>query len=247
MAEHIWRDQRYNRQIAVPLFGEHGQTLLSNASISVIGAGGVKSSLLLHLAAAGVGYIRIIDHDRVELSNLSRQVLYDTRDIGKFKALAASERLIALNPDLHIEAVVDRANTANYDELLLKFDLVIEGGDSHQSRLEFNRWACQNNKTYVHASAHYNYGYVLTVLPKKTACYECCYGDMEPTFGGPVPVMCSATAVSGSVALAEVINILLGRPPTLAGRVWTHQGWTNTTLTYAVDRRKACSACGSNI
>src|SRR5450755_2507954 len=107
-----WRDSRYNRQEAIPSFGSIGQEKLGNSRVCVVGAGGVKSSLLLHLAAVGVGHIRVIDFDKVELSNLNRQILYGVSDIGKFKARSAAARLRDLNPDIDVEGCVARVDAS---------------------------------------------------------------------------------------------------------------------------------------
>lgn len=240
-----WRDTRYNRQEAIPRLGLAGQRRLKKRRVAVIGAGGVKSPLLFYLAAAGIGFLRIIDYDRVELSNLNRQILYSTQDIGKHKAEAAAERLAALNPDIDVEPVVARITDDNFDELLAGFDLVFEGGDSAEGRQLFNREAVARNICYIHASAQYNYAYVFTVVPYVSACFECIYSDLPPSHGGPVPVLGCATGVAGAVAACEAINILSGVGPTLANRIWLHEGWTNETFSISVRRKESCCVCGS--
>lgn len=243
-APHRFRDTRYDRQEAVPRLSAEGQSKLGRSRVAVVGAGGVKSPLLLYLAAAGVGLVRIIDFDLVELSNLNRQILYTCHDVGRPKALAAAERLRSLNPDIRIEAVVDRLQEDNFAQLLGDSDLVLEGGDSVASRRTFNRLAIEKGAMYVHASAQYNYAYVFTVIPRKSACFECLYSELPPTDGGPVPVLGPAAGVAGSVAACECINILSGTGPTLADRIWLHDGWANRTLSIPVRRRVSCAVCG---
>lgn len=235
---------RYSRQEAIPLLSSAGQKLLSQASVTVVGAGGVKSPLLYYLAAAGVGRIRIIDFDRVELSNLNRQILYSMHDIGKFKAVAAAARLRDLNPEIEIEPVVERIDGSNFQSLTHDAHLLIEGGDSAEGRLLFNRLALKYGKTYIHASAQYNYGYVFTVVPGISACFECCFDDLPPSHKGAVPIIGCAAGIAGCVAATEAISILSGRKATLAGRLWLHDGWANETVHFELVKRSECGACG---
>lgn len=235
---------RYSRQIWIPRFGKQSQDALRSSTLGVVGAGGVKSPLLLYLCAAGVGRIRIIDFDRVETSNLNRQILYGTSDVGAFKAEAAAARLRDLNPDIVIEPIVARLEETNFDELLGDCQLLVEGGDSGDARFRFNRCALARGKTYVHASAHYNYGYVMTVVPGSSACFECVFSDLPPTHGGAVPILGTAAAISGSVAASEIISILRGAGPTLDQQMFFFDGWTNWACHLPNPRSPECPACG---
>ena len=241
----IWENTRYNRQEAIPNLGKKGQEKLINSSVAIIGAGGVKSPILFYLAAAGVGKIRIIDYDKVELSNLNRQILYTIDDIGKYKAEAASNRLKALNPEIIIEPIIEKVSQGNFYQLVGEFPLIFEGGDSAQGREEFNSSALKYNKTYIHASAQYNYGYVVTVVPFKTACFKCIFDDLPRSHSGPVPIIGSATGIAGSIAASEAINILLGNTPKLASRAIFFDGWQNEFINIPMERKKNCPACHS--
>lgn len=238
-------DGRYSRQEWVPRLGVEGQRRLAEASVAVIGAGGVKSPLLFYLAAAGIGRIRIIDHDKVELSNLNRQILYRTADIGEKKAYAAARTLLALNPEISIEAVDTRADENSYTRLLSGFNLVFEGGESAGERRAFNRWAIANDVMYIHASAQYNYAYVFTVIPGVSACFDCVFRDLPDSHRGPVPVLGSATGVAGSVAASEAIGILSGMAPSLADRMFCFDGWTNSSIQLENHRSENCAICNS--
>lgn len=238
-----WENTRYSRQEAIPNLGKERQEKLLNSSVAVVGAGGVKSPTLFYLAAAGVGHIRIIDFDKVELSNLNRQILYTLEDIGKYKALSATDRLKALNPDITIEPVIEKISPENFEQLVGKFDLVFEGGDSAQSREEFNRGALKYKKTYIHASAQYNYGYVVTVVPFKTPCFECIFDDLPRSHGGAVPVIGCATGIAGTIAASEAINILSGHGPQLIDRVIFFDGWQNEFINIPIEKKSNCSAC----
>lgn len=242
-----FEDKRYNRQIMVPLFGEGGQESLSSSSVVVVGAGGVKSSLLYSLAAAGVGRIRIIDFDRVELSNLNRQILYQVDDIGEYKAVAAKKRLLALNPEISIEAVVDQVSSDNFDELLSGFDLIFEGGDSGEARKEFNINCIKRNWPYIHASAQFNYSYIVSVVPGVTGCFECLFRDLPASHKGPVPVIGTSTMMAGSLAASEAISYLVNGSYPSAGKILMHDSWVNRTIAFDGAKNEECSACSEAI
>ncbi len=206
-------DTRYNRQVVMPEWGMEGQDKLHRARVVSIGAGGVKSTLLMALVAAGVGRLRIIEHDHVELSNLNRQLLYGTDDIGVAKVQAARRRLVSLNPECDIEAIERRVDAASVHELLDGYDIVVEGGDSPAGRNMINEYCLARGVPFVHASAQFSYGYVCSVVPaRQTACFACYfphdYERAEHT--GPVPVNVLATSVAGTLGAAEVLKYLMG-------------------------------------
>jgi adenylyltransferase/sulfurtransferase len=209
-----------------------------------VGAGGVKSPLLLYLAAAGVGQITVLDHDYVELSNLNRQILYRTSDIGRPKAEAAAEALMALNPEIRVDGIVAHAEPTNFDDLLAGHDLVFEGGEGADERRVFNEWALDTKQTYIHASAQYNYCYVQTIVPGVTACFECSFSDLPASHRGPVPVIAPCAGVAGSVAASEALAILMGMPPSLGDEIFFYDGWANFATRLPNPRRLECHACG---
>lgn len=180
------------------------------------------------------------------MSNLNRQILYRTGDIGRFKAEAAAETLRSLNPDVQIEGIVARASPNTHSSLLLGYSLVFEGGESAEERREFNRWALKEEQTYIHASAQYNYAYVQTVVPHESACFECSFRDLPSSHGGPVPVIGPATGVAGSVAASEALRILLGMPPSLDVAIFFYDGWANWASCLPNPRAADCAACSSN-
>lgn len=208
-----FKDTRYNRQENMPEWGVDGQDKLNKSKVVVIGAGGVKSTLLMILAAAGVGHIKIIEFDTVELSNLNRQILYRTSDIGVSKGQAAKKTLQDLNPGIVIELVEEKVEEHNIEFLLDGYNIVVEGGMSPAGRNLVNEYCLRNNKVMVHSSAQYGYGYVFTVIPEyKTACFACVFPNdhqrIEHT--GPVPVNALSTSIAGSLGAAEVIKYFLG-------------------------------------
>lgn len=238
-----WKNTRYNRQEAIPNFGVHGQKALQKSTVGIVGAGGVKSPILLYLAAAGVGKIKIIDFDRVELSNLNRQILYTQSDIGLYKSEAAATHLMELNPEIIVEPMVNRLTRDNFEQLFHDCDLVFEGGNSSTEREAFNRAALSSGKIYIHASAQFNYGYVFTVVPTVTPCFECVFDDLPRSHGGPVPIIGTATAIAGSIAASEAINILIGRGPQIINRILFFDGWLNQFIDIPTTQKVGCSGC----
>lgn len=208
-----FENSRYNRQIQMPEWGSINQEKISKAKVVVIGAGGVKSSLLFSLVAAGVGHIRIIDFDKVDISNLNRQILYTTRDVGKYKSEQSKKRLQALNPEIKIESIVEEVNSKNIGSLCDDFDFVVEGGGSPAARNLVNKYCLKNKKPFTHASAQFGYGYVFSVIPElKTACFACFFPDdhTRKKHTGAVPVNVLPTMIAGALGAAEVIKYFMG-------------------------------------
>jgi adenylyltransferase/sulfurtransferase len=204
-----FEDNRYNRQEQMPEWGIERQRALRNAKVVVIGAGGVKSTLLMSLVAAGIGQLRIIEFDKVELSNLNRQILYRTKDVGKAKVKACMATLRDLNPEINIEAINKKVTERNISDLCQDFDYVVEGGDSPAGRNLVNEYCLASNKPFTHASAQFSYGYVFSVIPTlKTACFACFFptDHSRQEHTGPVPVNVLATSVAGSIGAAEVLK-----------------------------------------
>jgi adenylyltransferase/sulfurtransferase len=206
-------DNRYNRHIQMPEWGLERQSKLADAKVAVIGAGGVKSTLLLSLAAAGIGSLRIIEFDKVELSNLNRQILYRTPDIGKNKVDTCVRTLKSLNPDIYIEGICCKVNEDNIDELCSGYSFLVEGGESPAGRNLVNNYCLSVNKPFTHASAQFGYGYAFSVIPElKTSCFACLFPNdhMRAQHTGPVPVNVLATSLAGTLGAAEVLKWFMG-------------------------------------
>lgn len=237
-------DTRYNRQELMPQIGVVGQHELANARVVVIGAGGVKSPFLYYLAAAGVGQIRIIDHDKIEVSNLNRQILFGISDIGRSKAEVAGERLRCLNDEIGIDVIPERVDERNVADLCRGYDVVVEGGDSLPGRRLINSYCLESGQPMVHASAQYGYGYVLSVLPRKTACFTCVFPDLPAGHGGSVPVYGVATGLAGCLGAGEVIKMILGAGQLATDGILTFSSFQNDFDFVPSPRREDCADCG---
>jgi molybdopterin/thiamine biosynthesis adenylyltransferase len=202
----------------MPEWGEQLQEKLLKSRVVVIGAGGVKSVLLMNLAALGVGEICIIDGDIIEDTNLNRQLLYTEQDVGKHKAEVARIRLQKINSSIRIASIIEYVDETNISELCSGYDLIIEGGDSPYARNLVNLFSLRNNIPMLHVSAQFNYGYLFMVLPsQRSACFACFFPEdhtrKEST--GAVPVSVLATSTAGSLGSAEVVKFLSGNHDTL--------------------------------
>lgn len=244
-----FRNERYNRQENMPEWGLTRQRELKNKKVVVIGSGGVKTTLLTALVAGGVGHIRIIEFDKVELSNLNRQTLFSTKDIGKYKGAIARKKLQDLNHTIKIEWIKDKVNIKNIEKYLKGFDFVVEGGDSPYGRNLVNKTCLRLSLPYTHASTQFNYGYVFSVIPKKrTACFACYFPKdySRKTSTGPVPVSVLSTQLAGTLGAAEVFKWLLGYKDTMI--VNRRLCFSSLLLSEKFDyikqkRRKNCPIC----
>ncbi len=189
--------ERYSRQIVLKEIGGIGQEKLLNTKISIIGAGALGAPVAYYLVAAGVGHLRIIDFDKVELSNLHRQILHFTRDINKDKTQSAFEKLKSLNPECNIEIINKRIVANNVKEIIGDSDFVIEGSDNLATKMLIND-ACIHLKTpFTIAGVLRFHGQIMTIIPqKRTTCYRCLFGDVR---GDPIGMSCSQAGVIGLI------------------------------------------------
>jgi molybdopterin/thiamine biosynthesis adenylyltransferase/rhodanese-related sulfurtransferase len=171
---------RYSRHLVLPEVGEEGQAKLLDARVLVIGAGGLGSPALLYLAAAGVGTIGIVDSDVVEASNLQRQVVHDTESIGAPKAKSAQETISRLNPDVNVIVHDFRIDESNANDLIGRYDLVVDGCDNFDTRYVVNDAAVALRKVVVHGSIFRFEGMASTFVPFEGPCYRCLYPEAPP-------------------------------------------------------------------
>lgn len=236
---------RYARQLALPEIGPEGQARLRAGRVLLVGAGGLGSAAGLYLAAAGVGVLGIVDGDRVELSNLQRQVMFTTADIGRPKAEAAAERLRALNPDTAVEARPERLTAANGRALAAAFDCVIDATDNFASKFLIADCCHAAGTPCVHGGILGFAGQAMTVLPGRTACYRCVFGSPPPEVPGePRGPLGAVPGIIGAVQAAEAIKFLTGAGTLLAGRLLIVDALSMRMRTVVVRRSGDCPLCG---
>jgi len=240
--------QRYARHLALPEIGEAGQRRLSRGRVLVIGAGGLGAPVLLYLAAAGVGHLTVIDHDRVELSNLQRQVLYTEADLGLPKAERAAARLTALNSGCAVTAVVDRFSPANALDLIAAHDVVVDGTDSFSTRYLANDAAVKLGRPLVFGALQSFDGQSAVFHAARGPCYRCLYP--QPT-AAAVP-NCAEAGVIGGVAgmvglqqALQTLYLLMDSPalPPQIGRLWVVDARQGRTRLLDIPKRADCPTC----
>jgi adenylyltransferase/sulfurtransferase len=242
--------ERYARHLVLPEFGGRGQAALARARVAVVGAGGLGSPCLLYLAAAGVGRLTIIDDDAVALSNLQRQVLFETADAGAMKAERAASHLHALNPHVETVAVPLRLDADNVDALLAGHDLIIDGCDSFTTRLLVADSALAAGVPLVSGAVGPFDGQVAVFKGHDPAlpCYRCFVGNPEDQPDrncAAVGVLGALTGVIGSLMAMEAIRELSGFAASSAGRITLFDAMACRFRTLSLPKDPACSACSA--
>jgi molybdopterin-synthase adenylyltransferase len=241
-------NERYSRQILFPGVGLSGQQRLLDARVAIAGCGALGSFQAGALARAGVGRIRIVDRDYVELSNLQRQWLFNEDDAAKSlpKAVAAAQALARINSTIDVEPIVADLTPGNAEELLGDVDLILDGTDNFETRYLINDFAVSRNSPWVYGAAVGSYGLCMAVVPGRTACLKCVYP--EPPQGSQPTcetegVLGSITAIIASLQVAEALRLLCGLEPT--GRITTVDVWSGETRQIRQPLADpSCEACG---
>src|SRR6056297_1969306 len=182
--------ERYTRQLKIQQWGETAQHKLQTTLITVVGTGGLGSPVLYYLAAAGVGKLRLIDGDKVDTSNLNRQILFAEGDIGAYKAQRAAEKIADLNSDLELEYIADTLTAENIEALIPATDVIVDCLDNFSTRFVLNKYAVSRTIPLVHAGIHSFSGQLTTIIPGESPCLECLFAGMkDPTLesGARVP------------------------------------------------------------
>lgn len=234
--------ERYDRQIMIREIGVEGQEKLKKARVFLAGAGGLGSSIALSLVAAGVGMIRVVDHDRVALSNLNRQVLHWEEDLGKRKVDSAKEKLRKLNPEVVIEGIAETITETNISQLVSSFDVIVDAMDNLPTRYRLNKAALENNIPFFHGAVYGFAGRAMTIIPGKTACLNCMYRG--PVLEEKFPVIGVASAVVGSIQAAEVIKYIVGIGELLTNRLLVYDGLSQTFTEFKIKKNPGCEHCG---
>lgn len=239
---------RYDCQLVLKDVGERGQERLRSASVLVVGAGGLGAPVLYYLAAAGVGRLGIVDDDDVELSNLQRQILFTTDDIGRSKAETAASRLHALNPEVSVEPHAVRLRAANALDLVRAYDVVVTAVDNFPTRYLINDACVLARKTLVDGAVLRMTGLAMTVKGGESACYRCLFPEPPPP---AAVVSCSEAGVLGPIPgtigalqALEVLKVITGAGRPLYGRLVQFDGAAMTFTEIEVDRVPTCPVCG---
>lgn len=242
--------ERYSRHIILPEVGGEGQKKIMQGKVLVLGAGGLGSPVALYLAAAGVGTLGLVDDDKVDVTNLQRQVLHFTDDIDRPKTKSAGEKLAKLNPEIKINEYQTKITSENINDIIKDYDIIVDGTDNFPTRFLVNDACYFAKKPLVHGAILRFDGQIMTIVPDEGPCYRCIY--REPPPAGIVP-NCSQAGVIGSVAgivgtiqANEALKILLGVGKTLVGRLLIIDALDTNFRQINTKKDPRCPLCGEN-
>lgn len=248
----LYKEQiiRYSRHIILPEVGGEGQNKLLSSRILLVGMGGLGSPAALYLAAAGVGTLGIVDFDRVELSNLQRQVIHTTEDLGKTKVQSARETIEAINPDVNVHEYEQRLSSENIMEIISDYDLVVDGTDNFPTRFLMNDACLLEGKTIVYGAIFRFEGQVSVFAPDKGPCYRCLIPEMPPPGSVPrcqeVGVFGVLPGIIGTLQTAEAIKLILGIGKPLIGRLLQFDALDMEMHVFKLSKNPDCPTCGEN-
>ena len=244
-------DERYSRQIRFAPIGESGQQRLSESRILLVGLGALGTVAADQLVRAGVGFVRLVDRDFVELSNLQRQSLFDESDIASNlpKAVAAETRLRRINSSVQIEAKVDDVNPSNIEEYLDSVDLVLDALDNFETRFVINDACAKHTKPWIYTAAVGSYGLVMPVLPGRTPCLRCLLGSMPAPGTSPTcetaGVVAPITHIIASIQVAEALKFITGNLDSRNVRLTAYDVWSHRfqRIDVGQDAMASCPVC----
>lgn len=242
--------ERYSRHIILQQVGGVGQEKLLSSKVLIVGAGGLGAPAGLYLAAAGVGTIGIIDGDKVDLTNLQRQIIHHTNDVGVEKVVSAENKMRAINPDVNVKTYQQWAKADNVRQIIREYDFVIDGTDNFPAKFLVND-ACYFEKVaFSHAGILRFDGQLITVLPGETTCYRCIFRSPPPADVVPscsqAGVLGVLAGVIGSLQATEAIKYLLGIGDLLTGALLTYNALTMQFRKIRLNRNADCPLCGEN-
>ena len=242
---------RYNRQILLPEIGVQGQERLRASRVLIVGAGGLGSPAALYLAAAGVGTIGIVDSDKVEASNLHRQILHSTDDVGRNKTSSAAESLTSLNPHVAVREHAERLAAQSAERIIADYDVVIDGSDNYSTRYAVNDACARLNKPWAYGSVERFSGQLSFFPGSRGPCYRCLFPDApEPGTTAScdeIGVMGVLPGIIGTLQAAEVLKWILGVGEPLVGRLATFDLRTMQMRSVAYSKNLSCKTCGRTV
>ena len=240
---------RYSRHIILSEVGGKGQKKIGRAKVLIVGAGGLGSPVAFYLAAAGVGTIGLIDPDLVDLSNLQRQIIHHTADIGRSKVESAKEKILALNTDVKVISYHETLKAENALEIFNEFDIIIDGVDNFPAKFLINDAAFFTKKPLIHGGILRFEGQLFTILPGNSACYRCIFPKAPPT--GLVPscqeagVLGTLAGLIGTLQGTEALKLILGIGMPLSNRILTYNALNTSFREVPIRRNAHCPLCGT--
>ena len=240
--------ERYSRHIILPEVGGSGQQKMLEARVLLLGAGGLGSPAAYYLAAAGIGNLGIVDFDRVDLSNLQRQIIHSTERIGMLKTESAKKTIKALNPDVNVTLYNERLDSSNIMNLIEGYDYIVDGSDNFPTRYLVNDACVMKNKTLIHGSIYRFEGQVTVFKPGDGPCYRCLYPEPPPP--GMVPncqeggVLGVLAGVIGNLQVVEILKLILGIGKPLVGKLLIYDALNTEFRNLRLRKDANCPICG---
>lgn len=243
--------ERYSRHIILKEVGVKGQKKLLGAKVLIIGAGGLGAPAAMYLAAAGVGTIGIVDADEVDLSNLQRQIIHGTNDVGKAKVKSAKETMNQMNSDVEVKTYRKFVDSSNIRELVRDYDFIIDGTDNFPAKFLINDACVLEKKPFSHAGIIRFKGQLMTYVPNMGPCYRCVFKEPPPKDAVPTckeaGVIGAMGGVIGSLQAMEAIKYIVGVGDLLVGRLLTYDALTMEFHTIKLPGdTHSCAVCGDN-
>lgn len=241
--------ERYSRHIILKEVGGAGQEKILAGKALIIGAGGLGAPAAMYLAAAGVGTVGIVDFDKVDLTNLQRQIIHFTKDVGREKVISAKEKMEAINPDVKVITYQERLNSSNIADIIKDYDFIIDGTDNFPVKFLINDACVMQKKPFSHGGILRFEGQTLTYIPGH-ACYRCIFKEPPPKNAVPT---CSQAGILGAIAgmlgtvqAAEALKFLLGIGDLLKNRILIFDALKMNYRTVNIKRDPKCPVCGGH-
>ncbi len=241
--------ERYARQTAFHVIGKEGQEKLAKSRVMILGCGGLGSASSSILARAGIGYLKLVDRDFLELNNLQRQILYEEHDVkeGLPKPIAAERRIKRINSAIQVESVIADVNRFNIEKLIANVDLVIDAADNFETRFLLNEACVKHKRTWIYGAAIESYGLTMNIIPGKTACLRCVMDNIPQPGSVPtcetVGVLGSIVCIIASIQCAEAIKILTGNKDEINKSLISIDVWQNSYQTIDMPKEKIQKNC----
>jgi molybdopterin/thiamine biosynthesis adenylyltransferase len=238
---------RYERNIKIPFIGAEGQKKLKNASVLIVGVGGLGSASAYYLAAAGIGRLGLVDNDVIELSNLNRQILHSHQRLGMLKVESAKNTLRELNPDLEVDTYPFLFEQTSAAEILQKYDVVVDGTDNFETRYLVNRLCVQYDKPFVYGAVFQFSGQISVFHNSRGPCFQCVFHQMPPQqvieANRKPGVIGALPGIIGTIQTVEAIKLLLGVGESLIGRLLVVDGMEMDFSEIKVAKDSKCPIC----
>lgn len=241
---------RYSRQILFTPIGKQGQEKLLASRVTMIGCGALGTGLANNLARAGVGFMRIVDRDFIEMNNLQRQLLFDETDVQENlpKAVAGANRITKINSDIKTEPIVADVNYTNVEEFIKDVDIVLDGTDNFETRFLLNDACVKHGKTWIYGGCVGSYGLVMVVIPGQTACVRCVFENAPPPGVAPTcdtaGVLNTIASIISSYQSTEAIKILTGNMAAVNKNLLSIDIWSNQFMQLKTAKNADCPVCG---